>query len=313
MNTTKVSFVLPAYKRAYLHKAITSILAQTYADFELIVVDDVSPENLKEVVDEFQDKRLVYHRNKENLGGKNLAAAWNHAMEFATGEWCILASDDDLYMPTYLETLVSLSKRYPNVDLFHCRIACMDENDIVTSIGEYRNEWESCWEMLYYRGVRRSLQMAPEFMFRREALKRNGGFVDFPLAIFSDDATWYSIAQEHGCVCAPQCLFYWRMSGQNICTRLDNMIMKAKATLLFFKWLNAFMESLPVLNQDDTTYRLLVLKNIASSVWAILDGFLKPLHLPQWLKAIKELSIEDVALRKRLWRNRLKRLWMLHW
>ena len=93
----KVSFVLPAYKRRFLHEAIASILSQSYTDFELIVVDDASPENLQEVVDEFHDDRLAYHRNERNIGGKDLVAAWNQAMEYAIGQWCVLASDDDVY------------------------------------------------------------------------------------------------------------------------------------------------------------------------------------------------------------------------
>lgn len=308
-----VSFILPAYKRRFLRDAIASILAQTYTDFELVVVDDASPENLKEVVDFFHDKRLIYHRNEENIGGKNLVTAWNHAMHFAKGKWCVLASDDDVYEPNYLESMFNLTEEYPQVDLFRCRIGCIDDNGNITSVGEYRAEWESCWEMLYYRGVRRSLQMAPEFMFRRTALEEIGGFVDFPLAISSDDATWYALAQSGGCVCAPQCMFYWRMSGQNICTRTDNMVLKAKAMLQFHNWLHAFMRDLPSHDEMDETYRHLVNKNIDSSIWAIMDGFLCPLHFPQWIKAMKFLRISDASLKKQLWRSRIKRLWMLHW
>ena len=167
--------------------------------------------------------------------------------------------------------------------------------------------------MLYYRGVRHSMQMAPEFMFRRSALERIGGFVDFPLAISSDDATWYALAKANGCVCSPQWLFHWRMSGQNICTRTDNMLMKAKATLLFQQWLHDFMESVPLLNNEDEYYKKLVYKDIDSSILTVLDGFLKHLHLPQWLKAMHSLELSDKRFRHYLWRSRLKHLWNLHW
>ena len=132
----KVSFILPAYKRRFLKGAIASILAQTYRDFELVVVDDCSPENLKAVVDEFQDDRLTYHRNEMNIGGKDLVAAWNHAMEFATGEWCVLASDDDVYHPDYLQEMVALTEKYPQVDLVHCRNANIDAEGRITDVGQ---------------------------------------------------------------------------------------------------------------------------------------------------------------------------------
>ena len=63
---------MPAYKSQFLHKAIESILNQTYRHFELIVVDDKSPDNLKEIVDDFTDDRIVYKSNSKNIGGKDL-------------------------------------------------------------------------------------------------------------------------------------------------------------------------------------------------------------------------------------------------
>lgn len=68
----KYTFLLPAYKAKYLGLAIKSILAQTYRDFKLVIVDDASPEDLKSIVDTFSDRRVTYLRNKVNLGGRNL-------------------------------------------------------------------------------------------------------------------------------------------------------------------------------------------------------------------------------------------------
>ena len=92
-----VSVILPAYKSAYLNQAIESILNQTYTNFELIIVDDASPEDIKEVVSKFSDKRIKYYKNQENIGGKSLVAQWNHCMQYASGEYFVLAADDDIY------------------------------------------------------------------------------------------------------------------------------------------------------------------------------------------------------------------------
>lgn len=54
-----VSFIMPAWKRSFLQQAIKSVLAQEYTDFELVVVDDASPENLEEVVRTFNDSRII--------------------------------------------------------------------------------------------------------------------------------------------------------------------------------------------------------------------------------------------------------------
>lgn len=68
MHTPMFSFIMPCYKRQFLGKAIESILAQTYDDFELVVVNDASPENLYEVVNSISDPRLRYEENITNLG-----------------------------------------------------------------------------------------------------------------------------------------------------------------------------------------------------------------------------------------------------
>ena len=61
----KYSFVLPAYKARFFREAIESILNQTYSEFELIIVNDASPEDLDSIVNSYSDERIRYYRNKE--------------------------------------------------------------------------------------------------------------------------------------------------------------------------------------------------------------------------------------------------------
>lgn len=103
MVNPKYTFILPAYKKKYLKNAIDSILAQSFGNFELIIVNDASPEDIDSVINQYSDCRIQYHRNKTNIGGVNLVKQWNHCLSFATGEFVILATDDDEYAPDYLE------------------------------------------------------------------------------------------------------------------------------------------------------------------------------------------------------------------
>lgn len=235
-GTPRVSFVLAAFKRRFLAEAIESILSQTYRNFELVVVDDCSPENLQEVVDQYGDPRLSYHRNETNLGRHSLIGAWNHAMSYARGEWSLIASDDDIYLPTFLERLLELSERYPDCELLHGRCATIDGTGRWTGLAEERFEFETQLQMLYARGVGRALQQAPDFMFKTDAYRRLGGFVDFPLAWFSDDATWLALAAR-GCAHSQEVLFCFRQSGINISTAHDrNIAEKIRAGELYKKW-----------------------------------------------------------------------------
>ncbi|MDX2479783.1 MAG: glycosyltransferase family 2 protein, partial [Desulfuromusa sp.] len=68
--TPNVSIILPTYNRAdYLRRSISSVLKQTFTDFELIIVDDASTDNSAEIIDAFDDQRLVYLRHEQNKGG----------------------------------------------------------------------------------------------------------------------------------------------------------------------------------------------------------------------------------------------------
>ena len=255
-----VSFIMPAYKSRFLRKAIASILDQTFADFELVVVDDGSPENLAEIVSDFSDPRLEYYRYGDNLGGHDLIGAWNRAMKFARGTFTVLASDDDVYHPRYLAEMLSLAKKYPHVNLFHCRIAIIDENGNVCKVGEKTPEYETCARMLYARGVARRIQRAAEFMFRTSGFNSAGGFVWMPRAWYSDDATWFALSKCGGVACSPELLFMARDSSLNICSCRTDVVEKLRAGELFRKWVHAFMETCKPVNETDMAY-LKVAKN----------------------------------------------------
>ncbi|HET9644529.1 MAG TPA: glycosyltransferase family 2 protein [Burkholderiaceae bacterium] len=104
MNAPLVSIVLPTYKRAHLLAgAIDSVLAQTWRNWELIVVDDNSPDNTREVVAGFADPRIRYFRNDPNL---KLPRALNRGFAEARGDYLTWTSDDNLYMPHALERML---------------------------------------------------------------------------------------------------------------------------------------------------------------------------------------------------------------
>ena len=86
----KFTVAIPAYKGKFLKECIESVLAQSYKDFELIVVDDASPDNLAEIAASFDDPRLSYHRNKTNCGAVDVVDNWNKCLAMAKGEYICL-------------------------------------------------------------------------------------------------------------------------------------------------------------------------------------------------------------------------------
>ncbi len=111
---TLFSIITPTYNRAYiLPKAIESLLAQTYKNWEMIIIDDGSTDNTKEVVGRFNDPRIKYfYQNNQKQ-----CAARNKGLELAQGQWvCYLDSDNELF-PNYLETMLAEIQADPNVVL----------------------------------------------------------------------------------------------------------------------------------------------------------------------------------------------------
>lgn len=100
-----ISIIMPSYNTAkYIKESIQSVLAQTYPDWELIIVDDCSTDNTDEVVQPFlSDERIKYFKNEKNSGA---ALTRNRAMREAQGEWIAFLDSDDLWMPEKLEKML---------------------------------------------------------------------------------------------------------------------------------------------------------------------------------------------------------------
>lgn len=100
-HTNPVSIILPTYNRAdRVGKAIESVLAQTYTDFELLVIDDGSTDETEQVVTGYMDKRVHYYRMEEN-GGQSKAR--NCGMQLAQYDYLAFEDSDDLWRPGKLE------------------------------------------------------------------------------------------------------------------------------------------------------------------------------------------------------------------
>ena len=111
------SFIMPAFKSEFLSKSIESILRQSYSLFELVIINDASPDNIKGIVDQYQDVRIRYEENKKNIGGKDLVSNWNHCIQFAKNDYLILATDDDTFDPYFLSEAIKLIEKYPDTNL----------------------------------------------------------------------------------------------------------------------------------------------------------------------------------------------------
>lgn len=122
----QVSVVIPAYNQAhFLADAMRSVLAQTYTDFELILVDDGSTDDTPAVARQFNGllpNRLHYIR-QTNQG---LAGARNTGIRSAAGEFVALLDSDDQWLPDYLKKMLQMTEEQPQATVYYCPVVYMD-------------------------------------------------------------------------------------------------------------------------------------------------------------------------------------------
>jgi glycosyltransferase involved in cell wall biosynthesis len=115
----QVSVIVPAYRvTAYIQEAIESVLAQSFQDFELVVVNDGCPdtEALERVLQPYQS-RIVYLKLEKNVG---LASARNAGIQAARSPYIALLDADDIYEPNYLEVQLGILQADPAIDIVYC-------------------------------------------------------------------------------------------------------------------------------------------------------------------------------------------------
>lgn len=240
----KYTFLLPAYKGKYLAEMLRSIAGQTYTDFKVIISDDCSPEDLMSICKPFlADPRFTYRRNEKNMGATSLVSHWNLLLSLCKTDFCVMASDDDVYEPTFLEEIDILTNKYQDVDLFRGRAKLIDETGNATyettSVPEYRMEMEFIRDLFSDSYV----SCIANYVYRTCTLKRSGGFIDFPKAWFADDATNVKMSVK-GCCSTVDIVFNFRMSGLNISSQWGDpkdCSEKIKATYAFYAWMRQWM------------------------------------------------------------------------
>lgn len=118
MTIPIVTIAIPTYNRAeLLRESLTSVLNQSFTDFEVIIGDNASMDHTGDVVANLKDSRIRYFRHTTNIG---LQANLRFVLSQARTDWVANLSDDDLYKPTHLETALEVLKQYPQAAYYTC-------------------------------------------------------------------------------------------------------------------------------------------------------------------------------------------------
>lgn len=244
---SRYTFLLPAYKAAFLEEALLSIKRQTFADFRCIVSDDCSPEDLRSIFDRAvgDDARFTLRRNETNIGGKDLVAHWNLLVGMCETEYLIMASDDDLYDAGFLAEIDALANAHPEVDLLRGRCRRIYKDGTLLVEDYLWPEYESSLRFTYDMYSTYYLHCIANYVFRTSSMQAHGGFVSFPLVWFTDDAT---VLREsaNGVANTPDIVFSFRYSQLNISDKIGESREcswdKFQACVQFEQWAARYLQ-----------------------------------------------------------------------
>jgi len=210
-----ISICMPNYNyEKFIKEAIESILAQTYTDFELIIVDDASTDNSVEIIKSIKDPRIKLYQNESNIF---MFPTINKAIRLAKGEIVTIIHSDDMYKKNFLEEIVNTYNIYPDKKVFITGV------DFYHSDDGYSVPWYpyenggiiSKKEVLLRLGDSNNIGNSVNVAIHKDAVNKVGYFTNIYKYI-GDFDYWLRLAEEFDFVYIPKILANYRIHGSNI-------------------------------------------------------------------------------------------------
>lgn len=203
-----VSVIVPNYNHErFLARRIESVLAQTYADFELLILDDASTDRSVEIIQRYLgDPRVRFIPREKNSGSP--FPQWTEGLRQTSAPLVWIAESDDVADPALLQTLASALNNHPTAVIAYCQSHILDaEGHIVGSMADWTSDldaqrWTSDFqadgltECREYLSVKNTIPNASAVLFRRRAVEPAGG-IPTHLRLCGDWLFWARLLQ-HG-------------------------------------------------------------------------------------------------------------------
>lgn len=213
-----VSVFIPAYNAsAFIEQTLSSVLAQSYRNIEIVVLDDASTDDTPQRVAGFVDPRLRYVRNARNLGQFR---TMSRAAELTRGPFIAICHADDVYEPDSVATELAFLRRHPEAGAVFAQDNIIDEEGRllarVTIAPEFVGRPLLGYEEIFRYLLRNMNQLlcCPTFMVRREVLLKVGAFDGERYRIAADLDMWIRILRCHPVGVLPERLVNYRRSRE---------------------------------------------------------------------------------------------------
>lgn len=236
----KLAIIIPAFKSLFLKQTIESISEQSCKDFTLYIGDDASHEDIYGIIKQYESRiNIVYHRFAENLGGKSLTGQWDRCVALSKDEPYIwLFSDDDEMSENAVSSFYDEIEKNADYNLHRFDLNIIDEKSDITKELSYPDLQDE--KDFFKDRINESMYSCiTQYIFTRLAYNSNSGFISFPLAWFSDDASVIKFAHGKGIKKVSGAKVKWRFAdGINISSSKKFEKQKARAVFEYALWFN---------------------------------------------------------------------------
>lgn len=237
----KFSIILPVRNGSnYIRECITSILAQTYTDFELLILENASTDDTSQIIQSFNHEKIKIITAKKLL---NIEENWARAAETPKAEFMTLIGHDDLLKPDFLETINELIDTYPDATLYHTHFNFIDPKGKIIRACKPMPPTLQLSQLLKGFLDNTIDSMGTGYVMRSADYDRIGGIsVKYPNLLFADFDLWLQLAA----------LGYEAVAKENSFSfRVHQSVTSSSADAKLHKGLEVFTDSLVQLKTNN--------------------------------------------------------------
>ncbi|MCX7974181.1 MAG: glycosyltransferase family 2 protein [Candidatus Aminicenantes bacterium] len=283
-----VSIITPTYNHEkYIGQCIESVLAQTFHDWEMIIIDDSSTDKTAWIIEEYarKDERIRLVRHTENWGIYRLAETYNQALELSKGKYLAILEGDDFWPPQKLKKQLKAFENY-NVHFCWGKVAMVDERGEILGIIPTRKLKDNVsrnrppgniLKILLYKDIIPAVGV----LIKKESITSIGGFVQRNYLPFVDYPTWLLLSLMGEFYFERDIVGYWRRHESQATTIFGEEQEKASAIFV-----SEFIEKIP-----------LSIKN------ELKLSFEKIIKLQKYRAAYPYFSLGRIYLSKKQWKK----------
>lgn len=228
INKNLVSVIIPNYNHAaYLGKRLDSVLQQTYAHFEVIILDDCSTDNSREIIEQYSNHKKVsnIYFNKTNSG--NTFHQWKKGIDLAKGKYVWIAESDDYCDDNFLEVTVGLLDKNLNAGLAYCKSVMVNEeskyeNDLSFWYDELSDtKWKSDFinsgqsEIREFLSIRNTIPNASAVLIRKANLPNEFKEILF-YKLCGDWLHWIKVLEKSDIIFTTKTCNYFRVHSNTV-------------------------------------------------------------------------------------------------